>query len=430
MVDEDVLASGAAGAPGADWALSRATQDTAENYLKEQTRLARLQADELLREDGLRRWSHRVRHISDVMKVTFELSAALVALVLVVILGATIWSAAHDSGAIIEAFKVPPNMAGNGLSGDVVASQLLDRLADLQVHTATARAAGSYASNFGSDLRIAIPDTGVSIGEAYRYLAGWLGHQTHISGEIFRTGNGLALAVRAGNRPGGRFIGTEQNLDRLVQRAAEYIYGQTQPFRYGVYLMQQNRLAEAGAVLGDLAVNGPESERSWAYADWMNLAMGAGDLANGLKRAEEAARIDPQNELSQINAATAEGMAAHDGQIRSYAAATRATYGGGGRREVAGLAASVMAHIADAAVAEEQGDFETALAAYGLLLAEPEFNGSHWASDYMKAADAARMHDLVSSRRYLGEGSDTLLLRLAMKGTGWNLINLEFPQYQ
>ncbi|HEY3778050.1 MAG TPA: hypothetical protein VGL35_08320 [Rhizomicrobium sp.] len=420
----------ATSAPGVDWALSAAGRETAENYLKEQTRLARLQADELLREDRLRRWSHRVHHVSDVMKVTFEVSAALIALIVIVIVGATIWSAAHDNGAVIESFKVPPDMVQKGLSGDVVASELLDRLAYMEAHTESARAPGTYASNFGKDIRVDIPDTGISIGEAYRYLTGWLGHQTQISGEIFRTAGGIALTTRSSGHPGARFTGSEQTLDKLVERAAEYIYGETQPFRYGVYLMQQNRRAEADTVLGDLARNGPPSERPWAYADWMYIALGRGDLADTLARGREAARLGPQNALAQINAASAEAMAGHDEQVLRYSAATQAASVGEGRHEVAAYAASAMTDEATVAIAEEQGDFAAALAGYDGLLREPEFTGSHWSANYMKGVDAAKMHDIAAAHRYLGSRTDALMIHLASVGVGWNLIDLDFPQYQ
>src|SRR5665213_1289850 len=73
-------------------------------YLEEQTRLARLQANDLLREGKLRHWSLIVHHIGDVLKLTFEMTVASVALVIVVAIGSAFWSATHDNGLVIEAF--------------------------------------------------------------------------------------------------------------------------------------------------------------------------------------------------------------------------------------------------------------------------------------------------------------------------------------
>jgi hypothetical protein len=61
--------------------------------IAEQTMLARLQVEELHREDGLRHWSLRVRHISDVMKLAFEFSVAAILLAIVVLIGGAVWGA-------------------------------------------------------------------------------------------------------------------------------------------------------------------------------------------------------------------------------------------------------------------------------------------------------------------------------------------------
>ena len=42
---------------------------------QEQAALTRLQAEDLRREDRLRHWSLRVHHVSDAMKLAFELAA-------------------------------------------------------------------------------------------------------------------------------------------------------------------------------------------------------------------------------------------------------------------------------------------------------------------------------------------------------------------
>jgi hypothetical protein len=117
---------------------------------------------------------------------------------------------------------------------------------------------GTSKSN---DIRVLIPDTGISIGEAYRYLVDWLGHQTRISGDVYRTARGISVIVRAGGHAGVSFDGGENGLGALMGPAAEAIYHQTQPFRFGVYLLNHSRLSESDSVLRDLALNGPSSER-------------------------------------------------------------------------------------------------------------------------------------------------------------------------
>ena len=268
------------------------TSEEAREYLRKQNRLAELQIADLEREDRLRHWSLRVHHISDVIKVMFEVTAALIALAVIVMIAAAIWSAAHDDSVVIDAFRVPADIAQRGMSGDVVANQLLDRLAQLQAQTDSSRAPGTYASDWGNEIKVEIPNTGVSIGEAYRYLAGWLGHQTHISGEVWRTENGIALTIRTNGNSSLEFEGRERDLGALLKRAAESVYGQTQPYRYAVYLTTHGRGAEEEKILRNLATDGPDSEKPWAYTLWSFSATNGRCAKPGTGRAKRS-RLRP-----------------------------------------------------------------------------------------------------------------------------------------
>ncbi len=182
------------------------------------------------------------------MKGVLQMMAAAVAVLIVFAIGAAVWSAHEADGVVIEAFSVPPDLAGKGLSGQVIATRLQDRLAALQAATFSLRAPSSYANNWGDDIKVQIPDTGVSIGELNRYLRNWLGHETHISGEIWHTPDGIAVTARAGSDSSPVIDGREAEFDKLIESAAEAIYRRTQPYRYGVYLVQAGRLDEAKAV--------------------------------------------------------------------------------------------------------------------------------------------------------------------------------------
>src|SRR5215470_7719533 len=192
-----------ASSPAVTIALGAAVGDAgvaeeARHYLRKQVELANYQIADLRREDKVRHWSLRVHHISDVMKLTFELAIAFIVLAIAFGIGAAVWSAAHDNSLVIEAFSVPPDMAARGLTGQAVAAQFQDKLTAMQNATKSARPADSYASNWGSDIKVEIPNTGISISELYRYLASWLGHETHITGDVFRTTNGVTVIARAG----------------------------------------------------------------------------------------------------------------------------------------------------------------------------------------------------------------------------------------
>ncbi len=151
----------------------------------------------------------------------------------------------------------------------------------------------------------------------------------------------------------------------------------------------------------------------------------AGARAKGCRSwAANHARPDGQR------SATIEGHSAgHDEQVLKYAHATKAAFDGHGRRQVVDYAAVIMADEADAAITEERGDFQTAISQYEAIRSQPEFNGSYWTTDYMEAVDAAKMHDTVASRRYLHGHKDHDLFRLSNTGAGWNLINLDLPEF-
>jgi len=284
--------------------------DDQRHHLHEQTKLTRLEAEELAHELSLRHWSLWVRHASGLLKLALELSAGLLLLFAVTSIGVMVWNAAHADGLVIESFSVPADLASRGLSGQVVATQMLDKLTAMQSATRSNRAPRTYANNWGDDIKVEIPDTGISIGEAYRFLRGWLGHETHISGEVFRTATGIALTARIGADSDATFAGAESDLDAMVQKAAEHLYGISQPYRYGAYLNQQGRNSEATTVLQALAKTGPPSERAWAYN---GLGVGTDDPAVDAtyQLYSRAVELDPTNALAIGNLATSERTLGH-----------------------------------------------------------------------------------------------------------------------
>jgi tetratricopeptide (TPR) repeat protein len=143
----------------------------------------------------------------------------------------------------------------------------------------------------------------VSIDEVYRFLRGWLGHETHITGEVYRTTNGIAVTARAGVTNAATYAGSEADLDTLVQKAAEYVYKNTQPFRYAIYL-DRRPVANGMRFLADDAeearqiyvglTNDPDpSERALA---WNGLAiLDSNVFGNARSAASDARRAISEN---------------------------------------------------------------------------------------------------------------------------------------
>jgi tetratricopeptide (TPR) repeat protein len=180
--------------------------------------------------------------------------------------GLMVWDAVHSNGLVIEPFAVPLDMTTKGLSGQVVASQMLDKLAVMQDATDSARPPQSYANNWGDNIKVEIPETGISIGELQNFLKGWLGRDTHISGEVWRTQTGIAVTARKNGEAGATFFGVENDLDALMQRAAEHIYSVTQPYRYANFILAQPGAADHAAAIYRKLLAGPNTlERAWAW---------------------------------------------------------------------------------------------------------------------------------------------------------------------
>ena len=431
MTDEpDDISAAASGDPvAAQMAMAAPHGAEARAYLREQTELARLQKQNLVEQNAFELSHLRWRRFNDQMKGAMQIMLVLIGALFVFGIGAAVWSAAHDDGVVIEAFNVPPDMQQRGLTGSVVSSMLLDKLTALQANIDSARAPSSYASK-GDDIKVLIPDTGISISEAYRYLSGWLGHQTHISGDVYRSARGLTVVVRTSGNPGTSFEGGEGELNVLMTHAAESVYRQTQPFRYSVHLLNYARNAEADAVLGDLVANGPASEKPWAYAVWIYPALAKGDLPLAISRARTGAALDPHNLLAQANVSQVEAIAGHDEEELRFDRAAKAAFAAGGGDQIRPLALIAMDQLTDSNIAEETGDYLGAAAQFEKQLSTPDFNGSRWSAGYMKSADLALAHDVAASRRALGVYLDSELFARASILSGWNQTNVDFPQFE
>ena len=368
-------------------------------YLEKQTRLTELQIADLEREDALRHWSLRVRHVSDVMKLTFELSAAFVVLALVGLICVTLWKAAHEDSLVIQAFSVPPDMAARGLTGEVIASQVQDRLAAIQDAAQTSRPASSYASNLGDDVKVQIPDTGMSIGEFYRLLVSWFGHEKRISGEVYRTSRGIAMTVRTTGQSGDIVRGSEADLDSVVQKAAEAIYARTQPYRYAMYLVaigpDRNRL-EVQAILYRLAATGTPLDKAWSY-------MGIGTLAERMDPlhapaiSRKAIPIVPDFALAYQNIAGEEVTLGHDeaaiAPLRKAIALLSAGNGGMTDRARNISLPSITSNLADLS-----GDFETALHNAEAASSLPDYAGIAEFTNHKIAYELGSLHETGRAR--------------------------------
>ena len=247
-------------------AMAGASRAEADAYLRDQ----RNHLHEQLKQIHLGLWEVR-------LGVFLRLATAVVGVAFATALSLMIWQASSSNGLIIEPFSVPPDLAAKGLTGQAVASQVLDTLTELQNHTNSFRPPQSYSNNWGSDLKVEIPETGISLGELRHFLREWLGSDTHITGEVWRTKTGIAIIARAGGERGEPVFGTEDDLEQVIRKTAENVYRVTQPYRYANYLDRfyydltpvpadaQARVDQAQAIYRRLTYDRSPLERAWAW---------------------------------------------------------------------------------------------------------------------------------------------------------------------
>ena len=282
-------------------------------FLDKQTRLIELQTEHLHEQRELQLAHLRVRRWKDRLSLALQTLGVVVGAAVAIAIGVMAWQAHEDHGLVIDAFSVPPDLARDGLTGQVAAGRFLDRLQALQAATAGSdRPSQSFQNDWGSEIKVEIPDTGLTFGEFEKLLREKLGHVSHVSGEVMRTPTGIALTARIGDEPPETFTGAPVDFDALAQKAAEAVYRQSQPYRFAEYLDEHFRWPEAFAVISDLAAHGPQSERGWAYAKWSLMDVNDhGDVASARIHFAEGLGVSPASDLedriSQISVAVWSG---------------------------------------------------------------------------------------------------------------------------
>jgi tetratricopeptide (TPR) repeat protein len=284
-------------------ALAGASREKADSFLENQNGLIAAQRHHL---------SEQIKHLHLDMwekRLGVWLRAATFIVGIAIVSGAAylIWDASHSNGLLIEPFSVPPDLASRGLTGEVVAAQVHDRILAMQAQSTSNRAAKTYANSWDqTGIKLDIPETGVSMAELDSFLREKLGHDTHVRGEIIRTATGLSLTVRAGADGADSVAGSEAELDALIQKSAESVYRLTQPYRYAFYLATNERQAEAVPIFMTLARRGPSQERPWGYLGWSSAISDSQGADNYIRLMKQTLALQPDNVVALVNIAQIE----------------------------------------------------------------------------------------------------------------------------
>ncbi len=328
-----------------------------------------------------------------------------------------VWDASRARGVVVEAFAVPPDMAERGLTGPVLAAQMLDRLTGMQAQTESLRAASTYANDWGGDIAVEIPSTGVSIGDLRRYLREWLGDQTRLSGEVFRLTDGrIAVTTRVGARPATRAEGAEAELDVLIQQGAEAIYAETQPYRHAVWLNREGRDEEAIAAYHRMSLGADLNDRVWGY---YGLAIYSEDPDEQERLFRTVLRLQPNFVPAMVGLDLADTV--HGREERAFhGLADVLNNSAEARRQTGPGRAEALLNLADSARAAMAGDMGRAAALAETQIGLPT-SAQNVAQAQLNAAVAhALARDLSAARRVLLEHGivtpEAMAERLALLG--------------
>src|ERR1700688_4200683 len=312
------------------------------------------------------------------LRTGFQVFFALFATVIGIGLAIVIYEGVQSRSVVIDSFSAPPALAADGLSGQVLASGLLDVLTRIQAASRANIEHRNLSNAWTNEIAIDVPETGISIGQLERMIKTRFGHDQHIQGDLVKTPMGLALTVRGTGMLPKTFTGEAGALDKLLTQAGEYVFSQSQPGLWAAYLSNNDRNEEA-IRFAQGAYNAVEaSERPYVLNYWANAISGkGGDGANAeaLPLYRETVRLKPDFWIGYNNIMYAlAGLGDEEGVVRGGEQMTKAAGGRPGRapeyqyqnydQEVWDLPAARAGQIADM---ETHGGIGTTGAAGGAL---------------------------------------------------------------
>lgn len=296
----------AAGELAAAFALEQARDDPkvrakAAAFLDRQAKLSKLQHDMLADERPLRLGNFHtdnregeLRRLGLWLRNLFQLFVAVVAGLVGIGAIILVHDAATSQRVVMEPFNTPPALAASGLNGRTVAGGLLDALTRLQAATHASAAKRNLKNAWTGDIKIEVPETGVSIGELDRLLHERFGHDIHIDGDLVQARDGgLTLSVRGDGVMPRTFHDPAGDLDKLTTQAAEYIYGESEPYLFAVYLSNDGRDAEAVSFVQARYAASAPVDKPFLLNVWGNALSNQGHTPEALARYREAVRLKP-----------------------------------------------------------------------------------------------------------------------------------------
>jgi tetratricopeptide (TPR) repeat protein len=270
-------------------------------FLNDHSHLVKIQAKHLEEEHAARLHNLRgqarevdIRRFGLRLRVGFQLFIAFVATVIGIGAAIMLHDAVTSRRVAVDPFDIAPNVAAQVPSGRIIAAGLLDELSRLQDATRSEIVGRDLSSAWESQVKLEVPQTGISLGEISRLLRERFGADVHIDGDLVATPTGLALTVRGNGVPPLTLSAPATDLAKLTVQAAEYVYSKSQPARWAYYLQTAGRYEEAIAFCRGALSGASKGDRPYLLNVWANAIESTGGSiqeALGLYRA--AVKLKP-----------------------------------------------------------------------------------------------------------------------------------------
>jgi tetratricopeptide (TPR) repeat protein len=246
-------------------------------YFDKQSHLVEIQTEHLHEQRAVNLQLLKLKRFGERLRLGLQVFAILVASVIAIGAVILIRDAVTSRRVVIEPFHSPPGLVARGLDGTVVASGLLDELSRLQDATRSSVQRLDLASAWASQVKLEVPETGISLGEISRLLKERFGHDVHIDGDLVESpAGGLALTVRGIGVPARTFEGPAAKFGQLTVSAAEYVYSKSQPARWAYYLQDAGRNEEAIAFCRSSVGSVGKQDQPYLLNVWANAINNSG----------------------------------------------------------------------------------------------------------------------------------------------------------
>jgi len=359
----------------------------------------------------------RLRHVNERLSVALKLMAVGAGVLALAGLAAMALLASRDHAVVIEPFTAPPDFAQRGVTGEGVAADVMDHFASMnrQVSGYSLKGATDVAADEAREVKLEIPQTGVSVGELWSAMRGWLGHERAVTGALRETADGqLTLIARLTGRDAVAVTGPPGGLDDLERELAEKLFAAADPENWVVYLSQQGRMAEAQDAAAAMAAQARSPlERAQAYALWAGMV---DDPVRSRALAAIATSLWPPMQAAAYVVQADERVMGHDEAALAAARRALAARDQDQPAFLRGPGAAVVRAGAQVTIDELTGDFAGAQAAEPR--ADPTKPGR---VALLEARFAARRHDPFHAR---------LLLVESMSPGGPSAVSVALSRYE